>query len=255
MGCHQDDETPIEEPKATIRRIITAEDVPEVKQTLLKKIGLASDASLFSANTGETTNQLKINWNKIKQLIDTTGRETYAFGLEDLDENPQTFYNLVMRYNADHQAHRPYILKYTMASDFAEEYYQTGSLANFKGTVQKIMINQPGNSTPRGSAFLDSGDGGLTVGDHCPSGTPVGGGIDEPGDGDGSRTWDCKTYVTTQYWNTTVCYEGICETRSEIVGSSVTTECGYTNRGSANNDNDCDPDEGETPVVEPIEEL
>lgn len=250
VGCQQDEVVPIEEPKATIRRIVTAKDVPEVAQTLLQKIGLSDGNSLFSANTGETTSQLKINWDQIMQLVDTTGRETYAFGLQDLDDDPKTFYNLIMRYNADHQAHRPYILKYTMADDFVEEFYATGSLANFKGATQKIMINRPASGTPRGTAFLGAGDGGLTVGEPCPGETSIGGGGDG-GSGGEDSAYECHSYLVTNIWYSQACSSGVCDPPVEISRSqSIVTECGWTNGStSADGSNDCEPDDGEIPII------
>ena len=114
-------------------------------------MGLSNALNKLSVNDGESTSPFTINWDRIKQLVDSTGRETYTFGLTVDDNNPATFYNLVLRYSINHEAHTPFILKYKMSDDFLPQYQATGSLAGFEGTVQKILINRAAYSERRGN--------------------------------------------------------------------------------------------------------
>lgn len=252
LGCQRDDLEPITEPQSTLRRIVTSEDIPEVKNTLLRKMGIKDDAKLFSANNGERTNELLIDWEHIKQLVDTTGRETYAFGILDTDPNPQVFYNLILRYSENKEAHQPFILKYTMDEDFLEEYLQTNSLENFRGKVQKIIIIDPlSNNHLQGRAALDGDEGGITVGEPCPNESPVNGGGNDSGSGGSVPTYECSSYLVTTIWYSQACSPSGCEEPVEIgQEQSIVTECGWVNENeAAGSDSDCDPETGEIPII------
>lgn len=259
MGCQRDDEIPFKEPPSVKRMIVTAQDIPDVTSTLLQKMGLRNGFNTFSANHGESTNRLSIDWDRIKQLVDTTGRETYTLGIGDNDPNPRIFYNLVIRFSENHEAHQPFLLKYTMDDDFLMEYVQTNSLKNFKGTIQKIQIKDPENTGHgRSDAFLDGDGGGISLGDPCPDETPVngggGGGGNDPGSGGGS-TYECTTYIVTTTWYSQACSASGCDAPVVIgIEESIETECGWTNENNAAGiSDDCDPETGEIPIVRPTE--
>ncbi len=251
MGCQRDDEVPFEEPPSVKRMVVTAEDIPDVKNTLLQKIGITSEARLFSSNNGDKATELSIDWDHIKQLVDTTGRETYVFGIDDTDPDPHVFYNLVIRYSDNKEAHQPFLLRYKMDEDFFSEYVRTNSLENFRGTTQKIPINGTSDTPERSRAFLDGDVGGIDVGEPCPEENPVnGGGGNDLGGGSGP-TYECSQYLVTTTWYSQTCTRSGCEPPVEIgQEQSIVTECGWVNENSAavGNDN-CNPETGEIPIV------
>ncbi len=254
IGCQREDELPFEEPPSIKRMVVTSEDIPDVKSTLLQKIGIKSDAKLFSANNGDRVSELSIDWDHIKQLIDTTGRETYAFGIEDNDPDPRVFYNLIIRYNEDHEAHQPFLLRYKMDDDFLLDYIRTNSLQDFRGTTQKIPIKSGSKTPERSRAFLDGNTGGISVDDPCPNENPVNssGGGNDPGSG-GGPTYECSQYLVTTTWYSQTCTRSGCEPPVEVgQEQSIVTECGWVyENNAANTEDDCRQETGEIPIVSP----
>lgn len=257
-GCQREDEIPLEELPTVKRMLVTAQDIPDVKNTLLQKMGMKSDGKLYSSNNGEQTNELSIDWDHIKQLVDTAGRETYTFGVADTDPDPRIFYNLIIRYNEDHEAHQPFLLRYKMDEDFLSEYLQTGSLESFRGTTQKIPIRSTSSTPQRSRAFLDGDIGGISVDDPCPDENPIngGGGGSDPSTGSGP-TYDCYSFLVTTTWYSQTCTRSGCEDPVEIgEEQSIVTECGWTSENNAaGTDDPCNPETGEIPIVEPLFDL
>ncbi len=250
FGCQREGEIPFEEPPTVKRMIVTAADIPDVTQTLLQKMGIGRDATLFSANSGGEVNELAIDWEHIKQLIDTTGRETYAFGIQDTDPDPRVFYNLVLRYSENQEAHQPFVLRYKMEDDFLEEYLQTNSLENFRGTTQKIMIKGVTDNPERSRAHLGGAGGGIILDDPCPEDPVNGGGGNDPGSG-GGPTYECSSYLVTTTWYSQSCTREGCDPPVEIgQEQSIVTECGYVYENTAvGTENVCEPEVGEIPIV------
>lgn len=254
LSCQKEDFEPLEEPRSTLRRIVTHADIPGVVTTLREKMGMPEEATLFSANRGESESLLSIDWDRIKQLIDTTGRETYAFGINDTETDPHVFYNLIFRYSENKEAHQPFILKYTMDEDFLSEYLQTNSLEDFRGKVQKILLKDPlSNNHLQGRAALGGDEGGITVGEPCPNETPVNGGGNDSGSGGSLPTYECSSYLVTTTWYSQACSPSGCEPPVEIgQEQSIVTECGWVNENEvAGSDSDCDPETGEIPIIQP----
>ncbi len=262
-GCQRDDGAPFEEPVMESRMVVSAEDIPEVKATLLKKMQSGDNAKLFSANMG-AENNLAIDWQRVMQLIDSTGQKTYTFAIADEDDDPFSFYNLVMKYSALGDAHEPFLMKYTMSEGFIPEYLSTGSLENFQGTVKKIRISQNSGTTSSYNSKAPSDSRGVASGedDSCP-GTTVGsgsnnGGGDTPPDANNppdSGGVSCETYIVTNTWYSQACGGGTCE-EPIVTGrnSSVVTICnreGDTGEAAGGGEDDCDPDEGEIPILKP----
>lgn len=77
---------------------------------MLQKMGLGRGDKAFSVNQGSSESQLKVNWDQIKQLIDSTGRQTYAFGIDDYDVDPYTFYNLVFMITEHQEAQQSFLI-------------------------------------------------------------------------------------------------------------------------------------------------
>lgn len=262
-ACQRADEVPLDTlPVERKRMIVQATDIPEVTTTLLSRLGSRSEERLFSVNAGEASYPFFIDWERIKQLVEPDGREVYTFGLAVTDGNPATFYNLVLKYNQNHEAHQPYILKYKMSDSFLAQYQATGSLVGFEGTVQKILINAPSVGIDRrGNAFLDP-DGETPIGEPCSEETPLNDGP-TPGSGnsgdpdpgsDNGASYQCTTYLITTTWYTQVCAGGSCTETVASIEYSYETECGWSSGSEAAGlETGCEPEEGEIPIVEPEE--
>lgn len=263
LGCQMDDETPLVRPAVESRMIVSGEDIPEVTSKLLTKLGLGNDAKLFSANSGTASN-LEIDWERVMQLVDTTGQKTYTFAIKDRNDDPSSFYNLVMKYSALGDAHEPFLMKYTMAEDFISEYLESGSLENFRGTVKKVSLtrSQTGKGTYSSAGPSEERGGATAEDDSCPgttvgSGGNDGGGDTPPDSNDPPDTGgvSCTTYIVTNTWYSQACGGGTCE-EPIVTGrnSSVVTVCqreGDTGEEGGEGENDCDPDEGEIPILNP----
>jgi len=257
FGCQPEEVAPILVETQTQRLIVAAEQIPEVTQTLLTKLTDGEHFSQFSVNNGEAVLPFEINWGRILQLIEASGKETYTFGMTVDDNDPATFYNLVLRYSENKEAHQPFIMKYNMSETFFPQYLATGSLVGFEGDVQRIKIKEStGGGERRGTAILDPGD--IVLGDPCPPSTdvkaPGSGGPDEGDTGDnGSSVYECEDYIVTNKWYNKVCREGTCSTELVEITISVVTECGWSEvNESAGEDDECAPEEGEIPMIDEI---
>jgi len=262
FGCTKDEESPLN-PNQTVRLNRTAEEIPEVTSALLDQIGLRSGKSRFSVSTtGES--QFKINWDKIKQLVDSTGKQTFTFGIEDTDNDPSTFYNLIFQLTREDEPYQPYILKYTMTKDFTKEYYNSGSLEGFQGTVQKILVNSNTKNSKTNEANND--DDELLIGDGCPgttrigfegdtnTGGPSGGyyGGEIPGYDD-DVYWQCEVFVTPTDWYICQDYPACNiwlydETTYEYSVENCELNSQYT---TPTDDDSCNPEDGNIPIIEP----
>ena len=152
-GCQTDNE--VEPIPQTIRQIVSAEDIPNVTSALLQRMGLGNGSTKFSVNNGTSQIEYDIVWDEILQLVDTTGRETYTFNISDSDNDPFTFYNLVLKFNEFGDAYFPFIMRYEMSEGFIPEYQVTGSLENFSGKVTKTVISIPASYSNQSSYYAD----------------------------------------------------------------------------------------------------
>jgi hypothetical protein len=158
----------------------------------------------FSVFTEGTGIGVTIDWDKVKQLIDATGKQTYTFAIEDQDNDPNTFYNLIFQLTANNEPFKPYLMKYTMDEDFAAAYHSGEvDFGSFQGSVKKIRVQGIRNKSS--STFNDDGDEVL-VGEACPGDTQINnnngpgssGGVygDVPLGGDNpEEQWGCEVFV------------------------------------------------------------
>ena len=73
-ACQTQDEIPIQ--PETQRRIVSSADIPQVTSSLLNQLGLRNGGKGFSVYTEGNELGVAIDWNKVKQLIDITGKQT-----------------------------------------------------------------------------------------------------------------------------------------------------------------------------------
>lgn len=260
-SCQQDD-SELPQINQETRRIVSAEDIPDVTSTMLQKMGLGRGDNAFSVNQGDSESQLKVNWDQIKQLIDSTGRQTYAFGIEDYDDDPYTFYNLVFKISEHQEAEQPYLLRYTLDEAFIPEFQETGSLQNFKGTITKVLLRGQGNNLG-GSVYDDDGEE-VVLGDDCPNtstftghstgNNTTGGGFVS---GNYGTTGDrCVTELLATDWYSQACSRstGECEPWKYMETTyEYVTRCGdgLSTTSERIDDTGCDSDDGSIPVILP----
>ena len=270
VACTRDeDELPGQSPEVK-RFIFNAEQIPEVTSSLLQQMGLRNSQGRFSVNSNLSTG-FEIDWDHIKQLVDSTGKQTYTFGIKDTDNDPSTFYNLVFQLSPENEPYQPYVLKYTMNEDFAQAYYSgQEDFGSFRGKVKKIVIN-PTPSQQRG-VYEGGGEDGSELGgewvpgEECPgetyvgnnsggNGSPGGGGLPNdlyPGD---DSEWMCEVYVIETDWYSCVSVGGgpqECSydyTEYELVYEN----CGFNDVMSAytGGDDACPNSDDNIPIVEP----
>jgi len=265
LGCRTDDQPELALIPLEKRMIVKAQDIPDITMTLMEKLGLPQGIQQFSLHgQSDSESALAINWDKIMQLVDSTGRETYTFGISDNDNDISTFYNLILKFNEDGQAHKPFLLKYTMDPEFVTEFRRTRSMENFRGKIKKIFLDGIGSSpNTNNTAFLDN-SGGVLLGSECPDDTevgddpsPGGGGNQDTGPDPGSgSSYECTTYIVTTTWYSQACTSDGCEAPVVVgIEESVVTECGWTTvNSSSDSSGDCVPTDEEIPILIPEDE-
>ena len=123
-GC-QDNEDIQPTKQKTERLIVKEEHILEVKEKLFQKLRGANKEGLFQV-ANEGAEKFKIKWDHIRLLRDSTGMETYAFGVEDINNDPKTFYNLIFKLTPEGTPYQPYLMKYSMTEAFADHFSSTG---------------------------------------------------------------------------------------------------------------------------------
>jgi len=90
-----------------------------------------------------TTSFGEILFNKILHVTSTSGIENYTFKVVVEDNDPKTFYNLILRKNPDGFFEEPYLKKYEMNDDFFYQ-YNLGlvSFDAFEGVFYNYAINE-----------------------------------------------------------------------------------------------------------------
>ncbi|MFT6970714.1 MAG: hypothetical protein ACJAXX_001280 [Roseivirga sp.] len=261
-ACQSQDEIPIQQ--ETQRRIVSSVDIPQVTSSLLNQLGLRNGGERFSVYSEGNGLGVAIDWDKVKQLIDTSGKQTYTFAIEDQDNDPNTFYNLIFQLTADNEPFKPYLLKYTMDDAFAESYKSgAASFDSFRGSVKKIWVQGFGNQNTSGSTLNNDGSE-VIVGDECPRVTQFnngngsygsGGvyvGIPPSGGGD-VELLQCEVFVQATDWWTCVSSGG--STYCHI--TETTYEMSYENCGlvpamsSSDDDGLCQPTDDNIPIILP----
>lgn len=166
---------------------------------------------------------------RIMLSINEEGIENYTFTVELDDNEPKTFYNLVLRKNTDSTFSEPYLKKYTMSDSFYDSYANgTLSINSFEGTYENYNIDDTididillGKSSKNFSPCIvpidttDDGDiGDDNLGDPVDgnnNATGSGGGGGSSGTGTGSGTGSSgggSTVTCTQRLVANICNGG-----------------------------------------------
>lgn len=250
-----------------IRRVVSAEDIPNVTSALLNRMGLENSIGRFSVNNGQSEDIFDIDWDKILQLVDSVGQETYTFSIKDNDGNPFVFYNLVIRFNEFGDAFYPFLMRYEMSEEFIPVYLETGSMDRFSGKISKIIIGQPASSNQENSLNFDpQAPTSITPTSDCPqqdvdmddgssdggaSGGPSIGGPDNSGGSSGSTTYRvCEYYTQDVYW-VSITEEGI---TNIVYDYTILREECYTivvSHTETPESPECEIGDGDIPILNP----
>ncbi|MFT6872175.1 MAG: hypothetical protein ACJAVN_001181 [Roseivirga sp.] len=267
-NCQPDIETvPIV--NETKRRVVKAEDIPKVTSTLLGKLGLSNGTQRLAMNSSDVQSEFEIDWDKILQLIDSTGGQTYTFRISDNDNDPRTFHNIVLRFNEFGDAYTPFVMKYEMSEGFFEEYMKTGTMRNFKGRITQIPLAVVGTSTENGANIGPDTPRLITENPDCPGvtleATNSSGSSGGPGGLTTTTTWTTLGGSTTnevcdvyEVWLPYDHYDGEGNyTYSDEIFLGISIECytttvDHTEVGASPN---CETGPGEIPVIQPEDRL
>ena len=239
-----------------------------MKEKLFQKLRGANKEGLFQV-ANEGAEKFKIKWDHIKLLRDSTGMETYAFGVEDINHDPKTFYNLIFKLTPEGTPYQPYLMKYSMTEAFAEQYYATGSLDGFTGSIQKIVIKDLYTAFP--GLMVNPDNEEQMVGEPCPNSTKMdsgstssggtgtsGSGITDTGNyedqGPGfSMNTRCAGFVQATDWYH--CFDAACSnkifTHTTYEYSTVCSTSYSLNSAAGAEDDACEQKTEDTPIIQP----
>lgn len=182
-----------------------------------------------SSNKDLSTSFGTILTDRIMSSVNEDGIENYTFTVELDDNDTKTFYNLVLRKNADGTFSEPYLKKYTMTDTFYNDYANgTLNINSFEGTYENYNIDDTididillGKSSRSSSPCIvpidttddgDIGDGDLgdpVDGNNDTSGSGGGGGGSGTGTGSGTGSGGGGSTVTcTQKLVANICNGG-----------------------------------------------
>ena len=130
--------------------IVSANEVAGLKEALHSKIKADRNGGFSVYQSAEQAeSEFTIDYNNVRQSIDSIGNEIFTFGLIDKDNDPKTFLNMILKKDIDHGYQTPYILKFEMTDEFLQEFLRSRSLLHFEGTIKKLALSD--NHSP--SAF------------------------------------------------------------------------------------------------------
>ena len=175
VACNDDTPVPLNElEEKTKFRDLTYKDVPVVINALTASLGLVNGHDQLSVSNQESDFKVRINWERITEAIDKEGHQNYTFSVDDFDDDPKTFHNLIIGRNGDGSFKRPYLLTYQMSDSFWEKYIETNSMQGFEGKVYKRYFPESSFSTPRGNTSDPNDVDPRSAGDPCDTETNVG---------------------------------------------------------------------------------
>ena len=212
LSCSKDDTHPIIEEEPSQIHDVQPSDIPLVMEKLNEELQLVKDD--YSANS-ESLNSIvgKIKFDEILQVIDTLGNANYTFKVEDEDNNPFTFTNLIVKEWVDGYVQTPYLLHYKMDSSFIPQYISSGfSLEGFTGQISQELIgvdyvNNTGSNANLNAKYNANGSDPcppITLGGGTSDGSsPTSGGIDPDFDYGSTDGTTCTLTVSARFYSCT----------------------------------------------------
>ncbi len=117
-------------------------------KSLPKVVSEELEKSLKSLESKNSTRDLQISFgtiltDRIMQTISEDSIENFTFRVELDDDDPKTFYNFIIRQNADSTFSEPYIKKYTMSDSFYDNYSNgIATFDSFEGEFTNYSITE-----------------------------------------------------------------------------------------------------------------
>jgi hypothetical protein len=146
-SCSKEEIEPIQLKSEQQDLIISANEVAGLKEALHASLRIDQHGGFSVYQASEhTASEFTIDYEHVRQKIDSSGNILFTFGLFDKDNDPKTFMNMILKKDIDHGYQTPYILKFEMTEEFFNEFQFSHSLLNFEGTIKKLAFAQ--NSQP-----------------------------------------------------------------------------------------------------------
>jgi len=221
---------------------------------------LDNSSNMPTANLNFTYYGMAIDFENILAKIDSSGQVYYAIAVDDEDNSPFTFKNLVIGKTPYGDFKRPFILKYEMSDAFAQEYMVTQSMENFQGKITRSYLPplsdwgiDNGFAGSKGDDLSedDSSDSSNDPNYDCPQEFTNGGGGSSSTSGDGSSdpgTMTCEYFQVTETMHYANCIGGDCSFYSQEIASYITIECSIAESTSSDSEG-CPNDEGDIPIL------
>lgn len=139
ISCQTDDEAPMTKTQERIVSFVDKSTIPDVMdqlgRTVESRIEKRTSANIASSSIGS------INLDRIMKVIDTLKNTNYTFLVDDGDNDPFTFTNMLVKKREDESLDYPYLLEYTVDSAFREEFVSNGfAMDHFTGTILKRYL-------------------------------------------------------------------------------------------------------------------
>lgn len=208
LRCTSDVPSPLQ-PSASTTEVVSINEVPGLLNAIAPYVNpaLTDRGNISSANQGDTYFGMDIDFEEIMARMDSLGYTNYAMRLEYYDTDPNSFTNLVIGKDEFGQFRTPFLITYEMTPEFAQQYYQTGSLEGFSGLIRRaqlLPITGPTETFNRSRGSSEDDDDPDDYGSDrdqpnttCETVTPVGTGGGAGGDTGGDYV--CEVFITTVY--------------------------------------------------------
>lgn len=182
IGCDKNSVEPEIKPSERSVRTLGVEDIPEVMSYVGNSFGL-EDVRISSVSLNGVGNFTgSLNLDRVLEIIDTLSNSNYSFLVNDEDNDPFTFTNLIIKRNSDGDFYTPFVLEYVLDSAYREEFILNNySMAHFSGMVVRRYFKKDGGSNGDYSANLENTERGVAFDENCDEVTYYSGG--SPSDG------------------------------------------------------------------------
>lgn len=172
---------------------VSMEEIPDVIRVLNEtlthsQLGDRPQANLLSSDLGA------IDLSIIMEVIDTLESKNYTFLIQDDDNDPFTFSNLIIKKRANGSIDYPYLLEYVVDSSRRLDFISSGfAMDGFSGNVSKRYLDSSvSNKKPVSQANLGVRGEITPDGGECDRDFEYDDGVNNPG-GSGSITDDGGT--------------------------------------------------------------
>lgn len=217
---------------------MSAQDVEGLTQALHSKLSIASNGSLSLYQSAEQLElEYTIDYQNVRQSIDSLGNQIFTFGLFDKDNDPKTFLNMILKKDIDEGYQTPYLLRFEMTDEFYQEFLQSRSLLNFEGTINKLAISAGNKPTmnqaniehmPTATSTVDCGDGKVIQMTRKYEYTTSSDTNNNPGSSGliSTTTEVCEYFLVTVYRDVTITTpDGGTYTYRDVLDTYIDSEC------------------------------